>query len=126
MLQLVVVQDGYVRGEAIHSELEADVDNYLHARVTGDILTQYQINVHYVDEDSLSLDVLNALPISIISRQLIRVKRVRSLSYINGGDGSSWNINREYRMVLENWVLYDSVGIPNNQYGSGDATTIFF
>jgi hypothetical protein len=122
-LKLVVVQDGYVGGEVIHSEPESEGGGYLHARVTGDILSQYQINGSYVDEDSLSSEALNTLPVDTVTRQLIRIKRVRALKFINDGDGSKWSTNREYRMVLENGMLSGSVGVPNDTYGSGDATS---
>lgn len=122
-LKLVVVQDGYVGGEVTHSEPESEGGGYLHARVTGDILTQYQIDGSYVDEDSLTSDIVDALSVDTVTRQLIRIKRVRALQFINDGDDSDWSTNREYRMVLENGKLTGSVGIPNDTYGSGDETT---
>lgn len=119
-LKLVVVQDGYVGGEIIHSESEAEGGGYLHTRVTGDILTQYQIGDTFVDEDRI---VLVELPPSIESRQLVRIKRVRAIEFINDGDGSVWNTNREYRMTLEDNILTGVVGVPNDVYGSGDETS---
>lgn len=121
-LKLTVVQDGYVGGEVIHSDAQSANGKSLHARVAGDILTQYQINGSYVDEDSLSSETLNTLPVDTVTRQLIRIKRVRALQFTSNSDGS-WSTNREYRMVLENDVLTGSVGIPHDSYGSGDATT---
>lgn len=121
-LKLVVVQDSYVGGEIIHTEPQANGGGYLHARVTGDILNQYFINRVFVDEDSLTSDTLANLPANTTVRQLIRIKRVRALKFINDDDGSSWSTNREYRMILENGTLSGSVGIPNDAYGSGDET----
>jgi len=120
-LKLVVVQDGYIGGEIIHSEPEEEGGGYLHARVTGDILSQYQIANSFIDEDRLTPETLNNLPPDTITRQLIRIKRVRALEFKNG-DGSSWSTNREYRMTLENGMLSGSVGVPNDTYGSGDKT----
>jgi hypothetical protein len=116
-LKLVVVQDGYVGGEIIHSP-EADDGDYLHTRVTGDILTQYKIDDTFIDEDSLTNTILDNLSPETATRQLIRIKRVRALKF----EGSNWGTNREYRMRLENGILSGSVGTPNDKYGSGDAT----
>jgi len=121
-LKLVVVQDGYIGGEIIHSEPEEEGGGYLHARVTGDILSQYQIGDSLIDEDRLTPEILNNLPPNTTTRQLIRIKRVRALEFKNG-DGSAWNTNREYRMTLEDGMLSGAVGIPNDRYGSGDETT---
>ena len=118
-LTLVVVQNGYVGGEIIHSSSEKN-DGYLHARVTGDILSQYQIGDDFIDEDRLSPEVLEKLSPDTITRQLIRIKRVRALKFDNGDSG--WSTNREYRMTLENGMLSGSVGIPNDTYGSRDST----
>jgi len=117
-LKLVVVQEGYVGGEVIHSESEEAGGDYLHARVTGDILNQYKIGETFVDEDRISPDVLAELSPTTETRQLVRIKRVRALEF-NGG----WSTNREYRMTLENNVLSGIVGIPNDTYGSGDGTS---
>ena len=118
-LKLVVVQDGYVGGEITHSSQEKN-ENYLHARVTGDILSQYQIGDDFIDEDRLTSEVLDNLSPDTITRQLIRIKRVRALKFKNGD--SSWSTNREYRMILENGMLSGAVAIPNSSYGEGDKT----
>jgi hypothetical protein len=120
-LKLVVVQDGYVGGEIIHSELEKEDGGHLHARVTGDILSQYQIGDNFIDEDRLTPEVLNDLSPDTTTRQLIRIKRVRALEF-KDGDNNVWNTNREYRIILENGMLSGSVGTPNDLYGSGDET----
>ncbi len=117
-LKLVVVQDGYIGGEITHSEPEKEGGKYLHARVTGDILSQYQIGDSFVDEDRLTPETLNNLPPDTITRQLVRIKRVRALEF-----DDSWSTNREYRMILENGMLSGTVGVPNDIYGSGDETT---
>ena len=122
-LKLVVVQDGYVGGEIIHTESETEGGGYLHSRVTGDILTQYQIGDTFIDEDRITPEVLTELPPTTETRQLIRIKRVRAIEFINDGDGSAWNTNREYRMTLEDNILTGIVGIPNNSYGSDDGTS---
>ena len=121
-LKLVVVQDGYIGGEIIHSEPDSEGGGYLHARVTGDILSQYQVGDSFVDEDRLTPEVLENLSPDTITRQLIRIKRVRALEIKNDADGSAWSTNREYRMTLANGMLSGSVGIPNDTYGSGDST----
>jgi len=114
-LKLVVVQSGYVGGEVIHSEGAETGGGYLHSRVTGDIISQYQINGVFLDEDRISPEELAKLPLDVPNRQLIRIKRVRALEFKNDGDGSSWSTNREYRLVLENNILSGSVGIPARQ-----------
>ncbi|MFK5968773.1 MAG: hypothetical protein QM487_01440 [Candidatus Marithrix sp.] len=121
-LKFVVVQDGYVGGEVIHSEPEEDGGGYLHARVTGDILSQYEVGDSFIDEDRLTPEVLENISPETITRQLIRIKRVRALEFKDGNNGS-WGINREYRFILENGMLSGAVGTLNNLYGSGDATS---
>lgn len=120
-LKIAVVQDGYVGGEIVHSELNVENGEYLHVRVTGDILSQFKMNGSFIDEDRISVETLENLPLDTPTRQLIRVKRVRALKFIDGD--SSWNTNREYRMVLENGELSGTVGIPDKVYGSNDETS---
>ena len=120
-LTLVVVQDGYVGGEIIHSESEGS--KYLHARVTGDILSQYKIDNLFIDEDRLTSEILENISPETITRQLIRIKRVRALKFKIDADIRGWSTNREYRMVLKDGILSGAVGIPNDIYGSGDATS---
>jgi len=123
-LKFVVVQDGYVGGEVIHTEPETEGVAYLHSRVTGDILTQYQIGDVFIDEDRMATDVLANLPSTTQTRQLIRIKRVRAIKFIDDSDGSSsWGTNREYRMRLDDNILTGSVGTPNETYGTGDETS---
>ena len=119
-LNLVVVQDGYVGGEIVHGEIN-NADGYLHSRVTGDIITQYQIGSSFIDEDRILPDVLASLPLDTPTKQLIRIKRVRALQFQNGSL-NGWSTNREYRMRLENGLLTGSVGVPDDLYGSGDVT----
>lgn len=121
ILKLVVVQDGYVGGEITHTNSEDGV-GYLHSRVTGDILSQYKIGDTFIDEDRIEPDVLAKLSSTTETRQLIRIKRVRAIEFIDS-DSVAWNTNREYRMRLENDILTGSVGIPNDLYGSGDETS---
>jgi hypothetical protein len=120
-LTLIVVQDGYVGGEVVHDPTAPDT-MLLHARVTGDILNQYQINGVFTDEDRISPAVLSGLPINTPTRQLVRIKRVRALKFVNSGN-NSWSTNREYRMTLENDKLTGIVGIPAETYGSDDGTS---
>jgi hypothetical protein len=122
-LKLVVVQNGYVGGEVIHSEGVETGGGYLHSRVTGDIITQYQINGVFLDQDRISPTELANLSLDTPNRQLVRIKRVRALEFKNDADGSSWSTNREYRVVLENNMLSGSVGIPATSYGEGDETS---
>jgi hypothetical protein len=119
-LTLVVVQNGYVGGEIIHSEPQRG--GYLHCRVTGDIVTQYQVDDTFMDEDRLSPEELANLSLDTPNRQLIRIKRVRALEF-NDNAGDGWNANREYRVILQDNMLVGSVGIPNDGYGQGDATS---
>jgi len=122
-LKLVVVQDGYVGGEIIHTEPESEGGGYLHTRVTGDIITQYQIGDAFIDEDRIASEVLAGLSPTTETRQLVRIKRVRAIEFINDSDGSVWNTNREYRMTLEDNILTGVVGLPNRNYGSDDGTS---
>ena len=122
-LNLVVVQNGYVGGEVIHSESIEEGDGYLNARVTGDIITQFEINGTFIDEDRIDLETLGTLTESTPSRQLIRIKRMRALEFRNDGDGSNWNTNREYRLVLENGILSGTVGVPSDTIGTNDGTS---
>jgi Cu/Ag efflux pump CusA len=84
-------------------------------------VTQYQINGTFIDEDRISLEELAKLSLDTPNRQLVRIKRVRALKYENGK--SSWNTNREYRVILQNNMLVGSVGVPNETYGEGDTTS---
>ncbi len=86
-LKLVVVQDGYVGGEIIHSESETEGSKYLHSRVTGDILSQYKIGDSFIDEDRLISEILENISPETITRQLIRIKRVRALEFRDGNNG---------------------------------------
>ncbi|MCK5830885.1 MAG: hypothetical protein KAH20_11350 [Methylococcales bacterium] len=128
ILNLVVVQNGYVGGEIIHSESVQEGNALLHARVTGDIVTQFKINGSFMDEDRVATDVLNSLPENTENRQLIRVKRMRALEFRNDKNDKSdnngkWGTNKEYRLTLENGVLAGSVGTPNGTIGTNDGTT---
>jgi len=126
-LNLAVVQDGYVGGEVFHDSEIADTEpeyaGSLHARVTGDIINQYQISGTFTDEDRIDPSVLAELPTDMPVRQLVRIKRVRGLKIINGNDNSVWSTNREYRMTLEGNTLTGIVGIPADIYGSSDGTS---
>ena len=123
-LNLVVVQNGYVGGEITHSESIEEGDQFLHARVTGDIVTQFEINGSFVDEDRISQETLEKLSEGTANRQLIRIKRMRALEFrTDNEDGGSWSTNREYRLVLENGILSGTVGIPNDTIGTSDGTT---
>ncbi len=114
-LSLTVVQGGYVGGE-IHHQSPSVGGGSLTSRVAGDIINQYQINGNFFDQDRIAPDVLAKLPASTPTKQLIRVKRMRTLSFNNGTD-SGWNNNREYRMTLENGVLSGIVAIPSEGVG---------
>jgi hypothetical protein len=122
-LNLVVVQSGYVGGEIIHSEPVSEGDGYLHVRVTGDIITQFQINGSFVDEDRIDSDTLKALTEDTPNRQLIRIKRMRALEFRDDNDGSNWGASREYRLTLKNGVLSGTVGTPVDTYGTNDTTS---
>lgn len=122
-LRFIVVQDGYIGAEVYHiNQLDNSVENFLRARVTGDIISQFQIDDVYVDKDRISSNVIAALPLDTPTRQLIRIKRVRAYEF-SDGEKNSWATNREYRLVLENNILTGIVGTPNDLYGSGDGTS---
>ncbi len=122
-LTLKVVQDGYVGGEVIHSESTEEGGGYIHTRVTGDIITQFEIDGTFLDEDRIEQEVLNNITEETSKRQLIRIKRMRALEFKNDADGSKWGASREYRLVLDNGVLSGTVGTPADVYGTGDETT---
>ncbi len=122
-LTLFVVQNGYVGGEIIHSEPVSEGDGYLHTRVTGDIVTQLEIDGEFIDEDRLAKDVLDSLAENIPHRQLIRIKRMRTLEFRNDTDDSSWSSNREYRLILENGELSGVVSVPSSTIGADDGTS---
>ena len=122
ILNLVVVQNGYVGGEIIHSESVQEGNGLLHARVTGDIVTQFEIGGSFVDEDRIDVDTLNSLSENTPNRQLIRVKRMRTLEFRNDNN-NKWSTNREYRLILKNGGLSGTVGIPNDTIGSNDGTS---
>jgi hypothetical protein len=123
-LNLFVVQNGYVGGEIIHSESIEEGDQYIHTRVTGDIVTQFEIDGSFVDEDRITPEILENLTENTPHRQLIRIKRMRTLEFRNENDGSGgvWSSNREYRLILENGLLSGKVGIPNETVGVDEAT----
>ncbi|MCF6203574.1 MAG: hypothetical protein L3J59_07885 [Methylococcaceae bacterium] len=121
-LTLFVVQNGYVGGEVIHSEPASEGDGYLHSRVTGDIVTQFEVDGEFIDEDRVSKEILEGLAENTPHRQLIRIKRMRTLEFRNDTDGSSWNTNREYRLILENGALSGVVGVPSSTIGTDDGT----
>jgi hypothetical protein len=123
-LSLFVVQNGYVGGEIIHSEPVSEGDGYLHTRVTGDIVTQFEVDGVFIDEDRISKEVLERLAENTPHRQLIRIKRMRTLEFrIDMEDGSSWSANREYRLTLENGELSGVVGVPSSTIGVDDGTS---
>jgi len=121
-LDLRVVQDGYIGGEVSHIN-QNGTSGFLTARLTGDILTQYAINGQFVDQDRIAPDVLKTLPLNTTTRQLVRIKRMRALTFQNNADSSGWSTNREYRMTLQNGKLTGVVGIPAAIYGVDDGTT---
>lgn len=94
-LNITVVQDGYVGGEINHQDTQST--QTLVSRVAGDIINQFQINGNFFDQDRIAPDVFAKLPASTPTKQLIRVKRMRTLSF-NNRDGG-WSNNREYRMT---------------------------
>ena len=118
-LTIEIVQGGYVGGEITH-EPSAGSTGRLHARVAGDILNQYQVNGDFVDQDRIAPEVLAKLPKDAPTRQLIRVKRVRGVEFVNGTDDSSWSTNREYRLTLEVDKLTGVVQIPAERYGENE------
>ena len=47
---------------------------------------------------------------------------MRTLEFRNDTDGSSWDSNREYRLILENGELSGVVGVPPSTIGTSDGT----
>jgi hypothetical protein len=122
-LNLVVVQNGYVGGEITHSQINGDKRGFLNARLTGDIITQFEINGSFVDEDRVNTEDFNQLTEDTPNRQLIRIKRMRAFDFVTSSGSSGWSTNREYRLILDNGALSGSVGIPNEIYGTSDGTS---
>ena len=145
-LQFKSVQNGFIGGEVIHStQDEPEPSSFLHATVTGDITTQYLIdekgeaeldwvNVEQYQEIVIKIHEANEgkeaedrtpIPPILDTRQLIRLKRTRSIDNISKPTHASsrWGSHNEYRLTLENDKLIGNVGLPPDSFGTKDVLT---
>ena len=124
-LNLVVVQNGYVGGEITHTHINGKQAGFLNARLTGDIINQFEIDDIFIDEDRIPPEDLEKITEETPNRQLIRIKRMRALEFLTPPSAGvqGWSTNREYRLILDNGALTGSVGVPNDVYGSVDGTS---
>ncbi|MDM8558293.1 hypothetical protein QUF54_04675 [Candidatus Marithioploca araucensis] len=146
-LRFKSVQEGFVGGEIIHTTSEQpEPSSFLHAKVAGDITTQYFINEEreideeneliWVDVDKYK-EIVNSvqeknegkeedeivpIPPILETRHLIRLKRTRPIGKLIHATGH-WGSHNEYRLTLEQDRLVGSVGTPANSYGVKDVLT---
>ncbi len=142
-LQLKSVQNGFIGGEITHlTKDEPEPSSFLHAKVVGDITTQYLIDekgdgdldwvdveryqeiVTTINEANEGKEGEDRTPIPLISntRQLIRLKRTRSIGKPIHAS-SRWGSHNEYRLTLENNTLIGNVGSPPESFGTQDVLT---
>ncbi len=142
-LQFKSVQNGFIGGEIIHStQDEPEPSSFLHAKVTGDIITQYLIDekgdgeLDWVDveryqeivttineaNEGKEVDEITPIPLILDTRQLIRLKRARSIGNTRHAS-SRWGSHNEYRLTLENNTLSGNVGSPPESFGTKDVLT---
>lgn len=121
------INAGFIGGTIIHQQIAPSQEAFLRVKVAGDILPQYYVDVNrnsrfeWIDEDQLTLSDLESLDVRN-ERLLIRLKRFRGMEFRNS-TGTSWDQNREYRLLLVDGQLSGSVGIPPKKYGQGDGTS---
>lgn len=137
------VQNGFVGAEMTHfTNDEPELSSFLQAKVTGDITPQYFIdkegegelvwvNVETYQEIVTKINKANEgkegddvtpIPEIFNTRQLIRLKRTRSIGNSWHANGQ-WGSHNEYRLTLEGDKLMGSVGTPPDRYGSKDVLT---
>lgn len=156
-LLLISIQNGFVGGEIIHTtgkipHLPSDdpPSSFLHARVAGDITTQYKIEenddgklvwvsvseyekrvakINKANEGKEG-DKVTPVPKILEARHKIRLKRTRDMSDKTKNANSRWGSHNEYRLILEEdkeTAEYNKitghVGIPPESYGSSDVLT---
>ena len=142
-LQFKSVQNGFIGGEITHStQDEPEPSSFLHAKVIGDIITQYLIDekgdgeLDWVDAERYQeiVTTINEanegneaedrtpLPPILDTRQLIRLKRARSIGNTRHAS-SRWGSHNEYRLTLENNTLSGNVGSPPETFGTKDVLT---
>jgi hypothetical protein len=138
------VQNGFIGGEIIHKTPDDDPgpSSFLHAKVTGDITTQYYIDekgngewdwinaeryqeivaaIHQ-DNEGKEAEDRTAIPEITNTRELIRLRRTRSLDKPIHAN-SNWGTQNEYRLTIENNILTGNVGSPPKYFGSKDVLT---
>jgi hypothetical protein len=156
-LQLISIQNGFVGGEIIHTTgkiphppADDPPSSFLHARVAGNITTQYKIEEN--DEGKLVWvsvseyekrvakinkanegkegDKVTPAPEIIEARHRIRLKRTRDMSDKTKNASSRWGSHNEYRLILEKDEetgeynkITGNVGTPPESYGSSDVLT---
>lgn len=158
-LQLISIQNGFVGGEITHTTgkiphppADDPPSSFLHARLAGDIITQYKIEEN--DEGILVWvsvseykkrvvkinkanegkegDKVTPAPEIIEARHKIRLKRTRDISdkIKSKNANSRWGSHNEYRLILEKDEetgeynkITGNVGTPPESYGSSDVLT---
>ena len=140
-LRFKAVQKGFVGAEIIHETKEnPELSSFLHAKVAGDITTQYLIDeegdgesvwvdvsrykeiVKQINEDNEDKEGDDIAPIPAILdiRHLIRLKRTWIIEEPKHAT-SRWGSHSEYRLTLEDNKITGGVGTPPESYGAEDA-----
>ena len=149
-LDLISVQNGFVGAEITHTTSDDPPSSFLHARVAGDITTQYQIEegddgklvwvsvseyekrVAKINEANKGKEDDNVTPAPEIleARHKIRLKRTRDIGDNTKHASSRWGSHNEYRFILEEDKetgeynkITGNVGTPPESYGSSDVLT---
>jgi len=138
-LTIESVQKGFVGAEIVHNTTDPEQDSLLHAKLLGEISTEYLIdengdgelewvaNVRYqmlVDEVNaanaeLEEDAEPALPPAIQgNRQLLKLERGRGIEFRHAS--SNWGSHKTYDMVVEDNRITGGVGTPPDRYSTTD------
>lgn len=142
--QINVVQDGFVGAEVTHYTLdEPEQSNFLHAKLIGEINSQYLIDEDQKDDlDWVYIDAyeqkvaeineknaskqegqeMESIPEILEIRHLMRLKRGQRIGNSKHAN-SSWGTFNEYRLTLENGKIIGNVGKPPEKYGDKDSLT---
>ncbi|MFK5970516.1 MAG: hypothetical protein QM487_10405 [Candidatus Marithrix sp.] len=142
-LQINIVQAGFIGAEVIHYTYifdEPEPSNFLHAKLIGNINSQYQINedqegdldwinVNEYKQKIAEINERNAskqdgqepevIPEIKAIRHLMRLKRGQKIGESKHAS-SSWGTFNEYRLTLENDTIIGNVGKPPEKYGDKD------
>lgn len=125
------VQYSYIGGEIYHTTTDPENPVFLRAKVAGNLVTQYLIELkddvpQWIDADQIDYEALPPtliLPPAELShiRQIIRFKRLQALAFKHNEGG--WGTYNEYRLALVGEELTGVVGTPTDRFGSDDAMT---